>query len=63
MAEGRKMKKTSQEWEEAGSEFYQERYNGEFDNLKNNVCPITTLLPSKHFRIGNKCNKTKRNII
>lgn len=55
---GGKEKKTSraskaQGWEEAGAEFYQERYPGEVENNVNrDPSKLATLLPSKQTRVG-----------
>lgn len=38
-------------WEEAGAEFYQERYPGDIDNLHRDPSKLATLLPSKQ-RVG-----------
>lgn len=53
---GGKEKKTSrshkaQGWEEAGSEFYQESYPGDIDNVQRDPSKLATLLPSKQ-RVG-----------
>lgn len=49
---GGKEKKASrsskaQGWEEAGSEFYQERYPGDMENIHRDPSKLATLLPSK----------------
>jgi len=53
---GGKEKKSSrgskaQGWEEAGSEFYQESYPGDIDNIQRDPSKLATLLPSKQ-RVG-----------
>ena len=42
----------TQGWEEAGSEFYQESYPGDLENLQRDPTVIATLLPSKQNRVG-----------
>lgn len=61
---GGKEKKASrskaQGWEEAGSEFYQERYPGDTENIHRDPSKLATLLPSKQTRVGKfKINKPK----
>lgn len=45
-----------QGWEEAGSEFYQECYPGDLENLQRDPLKLATLLPSKQ----NRTTTTKR---
>lgn len=53
---GGKEKKASrskaQGWEEAGGEFYQERYPGDAENVHRDPSKLATLLPSKQTRVG-----------
>lgn len=37
----------AQGWEEAGSEFYQESYPGDMENIHRDPSKLATLLPSK----------------
>lgn len=41
-------------WEEAGSEFYQESYPGDTENIQRDPSKLATLLPSKQTRGGKK---------
>lgn len=48
------LRSKAQGWEEAGAEFYQERYPGDSDNLHRDPSKLATLLPSKQTRVGKK---------
>lgn len=56
MSGGKEKKATrsnkAQGWEEAGSEFYQERYPGDAENFHRDPSKLATLLPSKQTRVG-----------
>lgn len=56
MSGGKEKKATrsnkAQGWEEAGSEFYQERYPGDAENVHRDPSKLATLLPSKQTRVG-----------
>jgi hypothetical protein len=49
MSGGKEKKRSTkaQGWEEAGSEFYQERYPGDVENIHRDPSKLATLLPSK----------------
>lgn len=55
---GKKRTSRAQGWEEAGSEFYQERYpttEVDLEALQRDPTRIATLLPSKQSRAGKHC--------
>lgn len=54
MSGGKEKKRSkAQGWEEAGSEFYQERYPGEVaESVHRDPSKLATLLPSKQTRVG-----------
>lgn len=54
MSGGKEKKRSkTQGWEEAGSEFYQERYPGEVaESVHRDPSKLATLLPSKQTRVG-----------